>query len=108
DAFDRDLGSEKSLAYLRRLAGKGTLLFDAVGKEIEAVHGGRSHKVPYIQILSANPSSFLPVELVYDLPAPSHDATLCANATRALESGRCEDRFHPEDQEGHLDVVCPS
>ncbi len=106
DAFDRELGSEKSLAYLRRLAGKGTLLYDAIGKEIEAVHGGKNRRVPYLQILSAKPS-FLPVELIYDLPAPARTAKLCPNA-KALTEGRCDEKFHKVDEEGHLKVVCPS
>jgi hypothetical protein len=72
------------------------------------VHGGASRELPYIQILSANPTSFLPVELIYDLPAPAQNATLCSNAEKALEDGRCDQKFHTEDEEGHLDVVCPS
>jgi hypothetical protein len=106
DAFNRRLSSEKSLTYLRRLAGKGTLLYDAIGKEIEAVHGSMDRRVPYIQILSANPSSFLPVELIYDLPTPSPSATLCPNTTQALRDGRCDEKFHRVDEEGHLEVVC--
>jgi hypothetical protein len=106
DAFNRRLGSERSLAHLRRLAGKGTLLYDAIGKKIEAVHGSNDRKVPYIQILSANPSSFLPVELIYELPTPSPSATLCPNTTQALRDGRCEEEFHKVDEEGHLEVVC--
>jgi hypothetical protein len=108
DAFDRELGSEKSLGYLRLMAGKGNLLYQRIGKEIEAVHGGRTREVPYIQILSANPTSFLPVELIYDLPTPAQDAKLCANAEKALQEGRCDDKFHKLDDEGHLEVVCPS
>lgn len=108
DAFNRELGSENSLGYLRRMAGKGTLLYERIGKAIEAVHGGRTREVPYIQILSANPTSFLPVELIYDLPTPAQDAKLCPNAEKALQEGRCEAKFHKEDEEGHLEVVCPS
>lgn len=106
NAFNRDLGSKEALQYLRRLAGQGTLLYDSIGKEIERKHGGQG-KVSYIQILSANPNSFLPVELIYDLLVPAHEATLCPNAATALKEGRCAEEFHPQEA-GALGVVCPS
>jgi hypothetical protein len=108
NAFNRKLDSKESLAYLRRLAAQGTLLYDAIGKEIEAVHSGKGRPMPYLQILSANPNSFLPVELIYDLPSPSEDATLCPNAAKALEDGTCDGVPHQLDHKRHLTVVCPS
>lgn len=104
-AFNRKLGSAESVKYLRRLARKGTLLYDSIGKLIEEAHGPA---VSYVQVLSANPNTFLPIELVYDLPTPSQDAKLCGNAVKALKTGRCNEKSHKVNEEGHLRVVCPS
>ena len=53
--------------------------------------------------------AFIPVEFIYDLPAPTLDAGLCANARKALRDGRCDPANHPDgDLPGTSSVVCPS
>ena len=64
---------------------------------------------PRIQILAANPNAFLPIEFLYDFPAPTDDATMCPNAEQALLDGHCDPaKFHqPEAADGSIPVVCP-
>lgn len=105
-AFDRKLDSAKSLTHLRLLALEGVKLYLRIGKAIESTHGARLER---LQVLSANPNTMLPVELIYDLPPPNKQPKLCANAAEALRTGRCDPKqFHVEDALGQLDVVCPS
>jgi hypothetical protein len=108
NAFGRKLGSKTSLRYLRRLALHGRNLYQLVGRHIESkVAAG----VPLerIQVLSVNPNTMLPVEVIYDFPPPVADPSLCPNWQRALNNGRCDPQaFHTEDDEGHLNVVCPA
>lgn len=106
-AFGRKLDSKTSVRYLRLLALNGVTLYDNVGRRMEEALGGGG--LERIQILSANPNTMLPVEVIYDLPPPAAAATLCANWTAALQTGACDPlTFHAEDEEGALDVVCPA
>jgi hypothetical protein len=105
-AFDRKLDSAESLAYLRLLAFEGRNLHTRIGKRIEQTFPGRLER---LQVLSANPNTMLPVELIYDLPPPVPKPKLCPNAAEALRTGRCDPKqFHILDEEGFLNVVCPS
>jgi len=108
NAFGRKLGSKTSLGYLRRLALHGRTLYLRAGKPIEATFA-EDGPLERIQLLSANPNTFLPVEVIYDLPPPVAEPKLCRNWPSALNNGRCDPTtFHQEDEEGHLDVVCPA
>ena len=104
-AFKRKLDSVKSLGYLRMLALEGRTLYKSFGKAVEKTFGDRPER---LQVLSANPNTMLPVELIYDLPPPVRGPKLCPNSEAALETGRCDPRFHVKDVLGQLDVVCPS
>ena len=66
-------------------------------------------EVQRVQILAANPNAFLPIEFLYDFPAPTADATLCPNAAQALLDGHCDpEKFHkPVALDGAIPVVCP-
>jgi len=106
-AFGRKLDSKTSVRYLRLLALNGVTLYDNVGRRMEEALG--ENGLERIQILSANPNTMLPVEVIYDLPPPAAAATLCANWATALQTGACDPpTFHVEDEEGALDVVCPA
>ncbi|MBA3551286.1 MAG: hypothetical protein H0W27_00240 [Actinobacteria bacterium] len=105
-AFDRKLDSEVSLGHLRGLAVEGHLLYQNLGVVFERTFGRK--RLERIQVLSANPNSPLPLEVVYDLDPPARDAALCPNAERALIDGRCDGSSHDLNAEGHLDVVCPA
>jgi hypothetical protein len=78
------------LEGLRHLARHGSLLYGAlvpdVIDETWVKDPGR------IQIISAHPEAFLPIEFVYDRPSPSpkEEAKLCTNAPVALRNGRCD------------------
>jgi hypothetical protein len=108
DAFGRKLGSKTSLRYLRRLALHGRNLYQAVGRQIEST-AAAGVPLERIQVLSVNPNTILPVEVIYDFPPPVAEPSLCRNWQQALNEGRCNpEAFHKEDDEGHLDVVCPA
>jgi len=88
DAFPKDLGAEKNVAWLRLLALEGSSLYDGIvtdqiGKE-------RLNNISRIQLVSAQ-EGFLPLEFLYDRPPPNLNAPLCPNAAQALENGSCED-----------------
>ena len=57
----------------------------------------------------SEPNTVLPVEVIYDFPAPVAEPGLCRNSQQALKNGRCDPKaFHTKDDEGLLDVVCPA
>ncbi len=70
---------------LRTLAAAGSELAQHLRKTCsdEIDHWERIHLVPYTK-------EFLPLEYVYDGPAPRMDATPCQNLLGALERGGCE------------------
>jgi hypothetical protein len=105
-AFERVLASKASMAYLSELAEYGTVLYQRVGQRIESTLADQP--LERIQVLSADPNTFLPVEVIYDLPPPGEAPRLCKNWEKALQDGRCNpSAFHKVDEEGLLDVVCP-
>ena len=101
EEFD-DLQAEKSVDLLRALALSGSALYDGIvtdqiGKE-------RLRGIQRIQLLSAR-DEYLPLEFLYDLPAPKEDAPLCPHAAQALKTGRCPDCQNLGDPPA--DYVCP-
>lgn len=106
-AFKGRLDSPASVALLRGLANAGVVLHRAIGRQIVAGLPGRD--LTRLQIVQIDPTAFIPVEFVYDLPAPANDAGLCKNWRKALDGARCEPEHHPvDDVLGDLEVVCPS
>ena len=103
-AFNRKLDSEASLVHLRQLAIDGHIVYEEVGSQIEDAFGG---PIEYLQIVSTDPETLLPVEVCYDLPTPSPTATLCENWKAALKKGAC-DHPHTRGALGLAAVVCPS
>jgi hypothetical protein len=80
------LDSAATVKLLRFLARQGRLLYDAIAETYLAGFP-LADDLP-IQLVSAR-ESFLPLEFLYDRPAPAPDATLCPGAAAALASGRC-------------------
>jgi hypothetical protein len=85
DTFE-GLQAEGSVNLLRGLALYGSALYDGIvtdqiGKE-------RLRDVQRIQLLSAR-EEYLPLEFLYDQPAPKEDAALCPQAAQALRTGSC-------------------
>jgi hypothetical protein len=114
DAFVRDpevfkgrLDSAASVDLMRKLAITGVDLYRATGRKLkETLPEGDLGR---LQVVQVDPTAFIPVEFVYDLPAPANDAGLCENWRDALEGKPCTPANHPVDEAlGDLKVVCPS
>jgi len=75
---------------LRDLARHGSLLYGALVPDV--IEEDWVKDPGRIQIISAHPEAFLPLEFVYDRPSPSPngEAKLCPNAPLALKNGRCD------------------
>jgi hypothetical protein len=59
-----------------------------------------------LQVVSVHPDAFLPIEFVYDRPAPALDAPLCPGSAQALSTGECPGTC-PEGDDAPFPVVCP-
>lgn len=114
DAFVHDpapfkgrLDSEASVDLMRKLAISGVELYRAIGRKLkDSLPEGALER---LQVVQVDPTAFIPVEFVYDLPAPANDARLCKNWEGALEGKPCTPAHHPvDDALGDLKVVCPS
>lgn len=99
------LDDPAALETLYGLAVRGGQLYDAIGAEIETRLG---RDLSRVQLLLRTETQLLPLELVYDLPAPGPGAALCTNWRKALSTGRCADRFHARAADGNAACVCPS
>jgi HEAT repeat protein len=87
---------------LRFLARQGRLLYNVMtGTYLQGFP--LADDLP-IQVVSAR-ESFLPIEFMYDRPAPSSDATLCPMAAVALEDGKCQECLKTEEEAKKY--VCP-
>jgi len=105
--FHDRLDSTASVDLMRRLAVAGVTLHRAVGQKL--VRGLPGRDLTQLQIVQIDPTAFVPMEFVYDLPAPANDARLCPNWRNALEGEQCTPVHHPvDDVLGDLKVVCPS
>ena len=114
-----DATTERIRAYLLKatqLTAKGKAADEAArrilvdvaveGNELYGIleaHLARFAEAKRIQIVTARTGRFLPLELVYDRPAPDEDARLC---TTWASGGECGERCFegPDD----TSVVCPS
>jgi HEAT repeat protein len=102
DAFVtlRDAATEKLLRFLAR---QGRLLYNVMtGTYLQGFP--LADDLP-IQVVSAR-ESFLPIEFMYDRPAPASDATLCPVAAAALEDGKCKECLWKTEDEAEK-YVCP-
>jgi hypothetical protein len=59
---------------------------------------------PFLQIVSAKPDAYLPIEFAYDFPAPNPDAELCPEAPQALAETEFPDGCPGTHEET---TVCP-
>jgi hypothetical protein len=83
---DGGLDSESTRKLLVFLAQHGSLLHKALLDVIDAPLAAAER----IQVVSADPEAFLPLEFAYGRVSPRDDAKLCPNSNEALVSGRCE------------------
>lgn len=105
--FEDRLDSPASVDLMRRLAHAGATLHRAIGDRLTRGLPGRD--LTRLQVVQVDPTAFIPMEFVYDLPAPANNAGLCPNWRKALEGERCTPAHHKTDAVlGDLKVVCPS
>jgi hypothetical protein len=105
--FEDRLDSPASVELMRRLALAGVVLYGAIGQKLKEGLPGRD--LTRLQVVQVDPAAFIPVEFVYDLPAPANDAGLCKNWRKALEGEPCAPVHHEVDEVlGDLKVVCPA
>ncbi len=84
---------EDAVDDLRALVFQGCELYPVIGEPLVASLAGRP--LDRLQVLVDERSDFFPLELVYDLPAPAKDATLCPGWKAALKTGTCSKRHEP-------------
>jgi hypothetical protein len=85
--FPPDLYAKGTVNLLRYLALQGCSLYEfLVNQQIGSQPLAKARR---IQVVSATQNSFLPLEFVYDRPAPALDSKLCSQALQALEKGSC-------------------
>lgn len=102
DAF-ATLDDAATKKLLRFLARQGRLLYNVMaGTYLQGFH--LADDLP-IQVVSAR-ESFLPIEFMYDRPAPAGDAELCPIAAAALDSGECTECLWKTEDEAKK-YVCP-
>jgi hypothetical protein len=106
ESLKNKLDSEAARALLWKLAQDGRILYESIGERLEKDLAGRD--LSRLQLVQADPSAFIPIEFVYDLPAPANGAPLCKNWKAALTGQPCTANHHKVDALGHLEVVCPS
>ena len=84
------------------LAAHGKALHGALIKPRLAALDGAAR----IQIVNVGGAPILPLELIYDGPSPTHDATLCTGWQEALEQGVCPS-CRPVPPGTRVATICP-
>jgi hypothetical protein len=97
---------EDAVEDLRALVFQGCELYPVIGQPLAETRAGRP--LDRLQVLVDERSDFFPLELVYDLPAPAKDATLCPGWKAALKTGTCSKRHEPRNGQLHPATFCPS
>ncbi|HZN13472.1 MAG TPA: hypothetical protein VFB78_04335 [Acidimicrobiales bacterium] len=89
---------------MRFLAVQGALLRDSlIGDQVAEASLLDQEK---LQVVSVHPEAFVPIEFIYDRPAPALDAPICEGAAKALADGSCPSTC-PTGQDAPFPVVCP-
>jgi hypothetical protein len=91
--FARGLKAAETVKLLRFLAIQGSSLYSGIVED--QLGGSLFGEEKPLQVVSALPESFLPVEFIYDRPAPAQDAALCPQAEQALRDGKCAGCLDP-------------
>jgi hypothetical protein len=105
------LSSQPTVELLIDLARHGFSLRKLIIPEGDPDGLGDPGRTRRVQVVSAKAEAFFPVEIFYDFPPPKPDgATLCPNAAKALETGRCDpETFHGVPaRNGTIGIVCPA
>jgi hypothetical protein len=91
---------------LRALVFQGCELYPVIGEPLVETLAGRP--LSRLEVLIDERSDFFPLELVYDLPAPAKDATLCRGWKTALREGTCGEQHEASGGQLHPETFCPS
>ena len=97
---------EDAVEDLRALVFQGCELYPVIGKPLMESLPGRP--LDRLEVLVDERSAFFPLELVYDLPAPAKDATLCPGWKSALRTGTCDEQHEASAGQLHPPTFCPS
>ena len=97
---------EDAVDDLRALVFQGCELYPVIGEPLVESLAGRP--LDRLQVLVDERSDFFPLELVYDLPAPTKDATLCRGWKTALRKGTCGVQHEAKEGELYPKNFCPS
>jgi hypothetical protein len=97
---------EDAVDDLRALVFQGCELYPVIGRPLVDSVAGRP--LDRLEVLVDERSDFFPLELVYDLPAPAKDATLCRGWKTALRNGTCSEQHEAEAGELNPKRFCPS
>lgn len=105
ESFRGRLDTDPGQKLLWELAQYGVQLHDAIGAKLKRKLA-HEKALSRLQIVQTSPNAFIPLEFVYDLPAPANGAKLCLHWQDALLGKPCPP--HEEDARGNLKCVCPS
>ena len=97
---------EDAVDDLRELVFQGCELYPVIGEPLVDTLGSRP--LDRLQVLVDERSDFFPLELVYDLPAPTKEAKLCPGWKTALRTGACKEKHKAADGQLHPETFCPS
>ena len=97
---------EDAVDDLRELVFQGCELYPVIGEPLVDTLGSRP--LDRLQVLVDERSDFFPLELVYDLPAPTKEAKLCPGWKTALRTGACKEQHEAADGQLHPETFCPS
>ena len=97
---------EDAVDDLRELVFQGCELYPVIGEPLVESLGSRP--LDRLQVLVDERSDFFPLELVYDLPAPTKEAKLCPGWKSALRTGTCKEKHKAADGQLHPETFCPS
>jgi plastocyanin len=86
--YPKSIEDEKNVAWLRALALGGKGLYDWI--VIDQIGEKKLPNISRIQLVS-RVDEYLPLEFIYDMPAPKPDAPLCPKWHEALGEGQCEE-----------------
>ena len=97
---------EDAVDDLRALVFQGCELYPVIGQPLVESLAGRP--LDRLEVLVDERSDFFPLELVYDLPAPAKDATLCRGWKTALKKGACTRQHEAKEASSIPSTFCPS
>jgi hypothetical protein len=87
EEYPKSIEDKKNVNWLRDLALNGKDLYDGI--VVDQIGKDRLTGINRVQLISTV-DEYLPLEFIYDMPAPKHDASLCPKWREALKEGRCK------------------